>query len=223
VAGSGAGWRRSLRGVAVLAIALVAAALLWRLRPAAGLAAAPDADIVAGCGWLAWGLASYLSLAVAGAAIAALSRRRGLARFAPATVRRLVDTAVSVGLVAAVLAPTAAVAAPARHGSVATASVQPRAPALDWPGLTIAVAPVDSPLRSSGGAAAANHGGAVVVRPGDTLWSIAAAQLGPGTSRNLIAASWPQWYAANRHVIGPDPGVIHPGQRLHPPPTHPSP
>ena len=48
---------------------------------------------------------------------------------------------------------------------------------------------------------------AVEVAPGDTLWDIAARRLGAG-------ASWPAIYALNRDVIGPDPGVITPGQRL---------
>jgi nucleoid-associated protein YgaU len=47
----------------------------------------------------------------------------------------------------------------------------------------------------------------VRVAPGDTLWDIAARRLGAG-------ASWPAIYALNRDVIGPDPGVIGPGQRL---------
>jgi len=48
---------------------------------------------------------------------------------------------------------------------------------------------------------------AVRVAPGDTLWDIAVRRLGAG-------ASWPAIYALNRDVIGPDPGVITPGQWL---------
>ena len=59
-----------------------------------------------------------------------------------------------------------------------------------------AVTPVASPAVT-----------AVRVVPGDTLWDIAARRLGAG-------ASWPAIYALNRDVIGPDPGVITPGQRL---------
>lgn len=55
---------------------------------------------------------------------------------------------------------------------------------------------------------------AVVVQPGDTLWSIAAGRLGPGASAARINAAWHAWYAANRAVIGPNPGLIQPGQRL---------
>ena len=54
------------------------------------------------------------------------------------------------------------------------------------------------------GAAPSRRSGSL---PGDTLWDIAARRLGAG-------ASWPAIYALNRDVIGPDPGVITPGQRL---------
>lgn len=54
----------------------------------------------------------------------------------------------------------------------------------------------------------------VVVRPGDTLWSIARAELGPNCSDRAIAARWPDWYATNASVIGPDPNQLEPGQVL---------
>lgn len=59
----------------------------------------------------------------------------------------------------------------------------------------------------------------VVVRKGDSLWSIAARELGPSASAEAIAARWPDWYAANRHVIGNDPDLILPGQVLRIPPV----
>ncbi len=57
-----------------------------------------------------------------------------------------------------------------------------------------------------------------VVQPGDTLWRIAAATLaqrtgGPATSGE-IARFWPEIYERNRAVIGTDPDLILPGQRL---------
>ncbi|KAD4060513.1 LysM peptidoglycan-binding domain-containing protein [Arthrobacter yangruifuii] len=58
----------------------------------------------------------------------------------------------------------------------------------------------------------------VVVAAGDTLWSLAAAQLGPQATDAETAAHWPRWYELNREVIGPDPGLIHPGQVLAVPP-----
>jgi hypothetical protein len=57
----------------------------------------------------------------------------------------------------------------------------------------------------------------VVVRPGDSLWSIAATELGPNATAEAIAARWPAWYAANRQLIGPDPDLILPGQVLRTP------
>jgi nucleoid-associated protein YgaU len=57
----------------------------------------------------------------------------------------------------------------------------------------------------------------VVVRRGDSLWTIAARHLGPDASAAEVAAEWPRWYAANRDAIGADPHLLHAGQRLHSP------
>lgn len=54
----------------------------------------------------------------------------------------------------------------------------------------------------------------VVVRRGDTLWSIAARQLPAGAGAAEIAEAWPELYAANREVVGENPSLIRPGQRL---------
>lgn len=63
----------------------------------------------------------------------------------------------------------------------------------------------------------------VAVRRGDSLWSIAARHLGPGSTDAEIAWEWPRWYAANRDVVGHDPDVLVPGQLLRPPPPPSSP
>ncbi|GAA3591717.1 hypothetical protein GCM10022223_02880 [Kineosporia mesophila] len=57
----------------------------------------------------------------------------------------------------------------------------------------------------------------VVVKRGDTLWSIAAQHLGPGASDVAIAHEWPRWYQVNRHLIGADPHKLLPGERLRSP------
>lgn len=54
--------------------------------------------------------------------------------------------------------------------------------------------------------------GRAVVRSGDSLWSLAAEQLGPLATDAEIAAHWPRWYERNRDVIGADPDLILPGQ-----------
>lgn len=61
----------------------------------------------------------------------------------------------------------------------------------------------------------------VVVRRGETLWSIARRDL-PDASDAAVARAWPRWFAANRRVIGPDPDLIRTGtllRRPDPPPT----
>jgi LysM domain len=57
----------------------------------------------------------------------------------------------------------------------------------------------------------------VVVRRGDSLWSIAARQLGPDASDAEIARVWPAWFEANRDVVGDDPDLLRPGQVLRAP------
>ena len=70
------------------------------------------------------------------------------------------------------------------------------------------------PLPDRAVAAAHHAQPTVVVRPGDTLWSLTAADLPPGSPDRRIARRWHEVYAANRSLIGPDPDVIVPGQRL---------
>lgn len=87
---------------------------------------------------------------------------------------------------------------------------QPRAPATE-PGL------LGSLPRRTAEKPASPGQRTVVVSRGDSLWSIAARQLGPMASDVDIALHWPKWYAANRQVIGDDPGLLVPGQILQPP------
>ena len=54
----------------------------------------------------------------------------------------------------------------------------------------------------------------VVVRPGDSLWVLAAARLPDSAGPEDVERAWREVYAANRAEIGPDPGLILPGQRL---------
>lgn len=57
----------------------------------------------------------------------------------------------------------------------------------------------------------------VTVKPGDSLWSIAADNLGPFATETEIAGAWPEWYKTNRHLIGEDPSLLRPGQILQTP------
>jgi hypothetical protein len=58
----------------------------------------------------------------------------------------------------------------------------------------------------------------VVVRAGDCLWHLAAADLPPDAPAARVSARWHAIHRRNAAVIGPDPNLIHPGQRLALPP-----
>lgn len=88
-----------------------------------------------------------------------------------------------------------------------TGPAAPAEPAAD--GLDVGAAPA-TPAMSTPGRASET----VVVAPGDSLWSIAAAHLAPGAGDGEIAAAWPRWYATNEALVGEDPGLILPGQVL---------
>lgn len=94
------------------------------------------------------------------------------------------------------------------RGSVSSPGVSAVVPKMNTPAGPHRAAP---PPRGAG------RPDTVVVRPGDTLWGIAAAHLGKRPRVAAIAAEWPRWWAANRVVIGPDPDLIRPGQRLRTP------
>ncbi|WP_366181101.1 hypothetical protein ABXS69_02920 [Actinomyces timonensis] len=72
------------------------------------------------------------------------------------------------------------------------------------------------PTRDAGSAPSAGTGeeDALVVEPGQSLWSISAERLGPRASAADIARAWPLLYRANEGAIGSEPSLIHPGQRL---------
>ena len=148
---------------------------------------------------------------------------------------RDVDTA---GIGTALVAPVGTDHAPRNGSAHPTGSAQhtDRAPAADatTPMTPFAGTPADdvsaavrseAPASDAGPSLAGTSGTAgevdttiaVVVRPGDSLWAIAAAHLPSGASAASIDASWRQWYAANRDVIGANPNLVIPGQVLLPP------
>ncbi|WP_121255267.1 LysM peptidoglycan-binding domain-containing protein [Nocardioides ferulae] len=210
----------TLRCLTVWVAGTVAAAGLALLAAPVALApAGPGFDrwLVRGCavallacvGWL-W-LGSSLVLAAA-----ARGRTEGrAARLLPSALRRSMLAACGVAVLTA--GPVAA-----EPGS---APLVPRETAAEiLTGLPL-------PARPLGGlstAAWANQVAAVasqadeaihVVRPGDSLWSIAASTLRPGATDAEIDSYWRTLHAHNRDVVGADPALIHPGQRLTLPPA----
>jgi hypothetical protein len=106
-------------------------------------------------------------------------------------VRRLAVAACGAALAGALAAPAVA---------------SPDGPAPD------PLAGLPLPDRAEGGSHPAPP--EVVVRRGDTLWSLAAHDLGARATTQQISTRWHRIYAVNRAVIGPDPDLIRPGQVL---------
>ena len=224
-----------MRGAVVRLAGLVAvdAAALVTLRPDAGVVTAlraPHAWIArAGVdgaaaefvGALLWLAACWVAVGLLAAALAAVPGGCGRAgaRLAavllPRAMYRVVAGAAGLGIA---LTPVAAGAAtvpptPARASTASPGWPTSTAPAPGWPVLP-------EPRRRGPGEASGSAAGArpastdhVVVAPGDSLWSIAAAHLDRAAPAR-VAAAWPRWYAANRTVIGPDPDHIVAGQVL---------
>jgi lysylphosphatidylglycerol synthetase-like protein (DUF2156 family) len=214
-------WPRTA-GIAVAVAALLGCApaptaAAQTLRAALAGAVVSGADltgpVVALLSLVAWCLAAWLAVT---AALAGCSRVPGatgritgavLRRVAPATVRRAVEIALGLTIAtgAACAPASASSSAPgsgavlqqAPHDEAPAAAALVTAPSLDWPG-----------------APAPPGAGAVVVAPGDTLWHLAEHALGDGATPAQVALAWPAWWSANRHVIGEDPDLLRPGQRL---------
>lgn len=103
--------------------------------------------------------------------------------------------------------PDTPVVLPPHHGTEPDAgpAVRPAPPPASAPAPTRSGEP--PPVPSAAGPV---H----VVEPGDCLWDIVAARLGPDATAAAIDRGWRLLYAANRAVIGDDPHLIFPGQRL---------
>lgn len=157
--------------------------------------AAPDAAIVTAATWLGGALAAYLGCCAAAVVITTTGRRAGrwsrrLAATCPPLLRRLVEGALAASLTAATVT--------AGGGAAVADGPAPAPPlSLDWPAAATAATPP-----------------AVTVRAGDSLWSIAADCLEPSADAGQVARAWPRWWQRNHDVIGSNPDLIHPGQRL---------
>jgi hypothetical protein len=122
----------------------------------------------------------------------------------PTGVRRMVLTACGVALVGGLTSPALATGSGhGRHGLVG----------LPLPDRAT-ISPRHRPEADSGRPRAGPGSSVVVVEAGDSLWSIAAADLPVGASDARITARWHAVYAANHSVIGSDPDLLEPGQRL---------
>jgi nucleoid-associated protein YgaU len=156
--------------------------------------------------WVLVGCGGWACLILVAAMIEASTRGRVVATSwvaTPPAVRRLLLAGLGVALAGGAPGPVSA-AITGGAGPRPAPLVPPR------PGIALPV-----PARPVGAAATQ----AVVVRAGDSLWRLAASALPTSASDAEIVTATHRWYARNHRVIGPDPDLIRPGQRLRPP-TH---
>lgn len=254
VVGGRRGGRALLVLLASVAAAAVLAGARDAVSGTAGLPASL-APLVAAVQWLLWLLAAYV-VVVAGGAAALVAfgrprRARVLLAIVPAVWRPALAAALGVALTAGpAVAATPPGPAPATGLVAITDPFDWAAPADAAARITASVGAPPSGTDAGGRRAPPRHMRPPVtragherlrtvrVRAGDCLWSLAAHDLvgQDGAARERvrrsgprpaeIAVAWRRWYAVNRATIGPDPGLLHPGEVLRvprpPSPPHPS-
>jgi LysM repeat protein len=218
----------------LVATAIAAALVIWSLEALGGLAQAASGAGLAGqpfdhlLVWLSALLTliatTWLWLIVDVVMIEAVSGRRQRIAGIPDSIRRVVlracGVAVASGLAASLCGPAGAT--PGRPHQDEFHRPRPTAVIAGLPlpdrattGLPargrLSVGPVtadppDPPRPTS------RH--TILVRPGDTLWDIARRELGPDPDDGQIAARWREIYRLNRDLVGADPDLIQPAQRL---------
>ncbi|GAA4732764.1 LysM peptidoglycan-binding domain-containing protein [Nocardioides endophyticus] len=189
------------RCLAVLVVATAGCALLvaWLLPATREPGAATfDAALVRLCAGLALLATGWLWLSTVVTVLCALRGRGRYAAGVPASLRRAVLAACGVALASGLGMAGPAHATPGRLHEDRVADP---------------VVLVGLPLPDRATALPADLS-TVVVAPGDTLWAIAARSLGPDASTSEIDVRWRRLYDLNRAVIGPDPDLIRPAQRL---------
>jgi hypothetical protein len=169
------------------------------------LVAVASAALVACAGWL-W--------LVTTTTVVGLVRGREPSTVPRGVARRLVLVACGAAVVAGAGSPALAGAGSGDHSLVGL-PLPDRAVADP----VVSAAPPAPSAPAPEPAAAARPRTSITVRAGDSLWSIAAAGLGPDAEVGEIDAAWRELYAANRDAIGSDPDLIRPGLDLEPGPN----
>lgn len=148
----------------------------------------------------------------------------------PRLIARLLYSGVAAGSALGIATPALAAASTPTAATAATSLAAPCAqnplPDLDRPVPPTACAPaVTSATARTATVQPSAVGAPYIVRAGDTLWSVAAAELSATThlrpTSTAIAARWPAWWQANRDEIGGDPALLLPGEQLSAPSTAP--
>ena len=198
--------KRRTVSTAVLTLVLVTAATRWLVEATESLRHPAefeyDALLLALAAWVLIGCAAWGMLIGVAALVETTSAGRLRATAwvgCPQSLRRLLLAGLGVALVGA---------GPLQ--SSATASTEAPLPVPTRPLGTV----------EAGTRPAENQGPQVglVVRPGDSLWRIAEQRLHSSASADEVLALVHRLHHRNRGVIGPDPDLIRPGQRLAVPP-----
>lgn len=202
-----------LRTVALVGGCAALSGVAWRLSApplqvalAAGTTAGFAEVVTAGCAaalllCVAWlllttslELTARLLQALAPGGLVARTVRGVVDRCTPTASRRLVGLALGLAVGAGAAGPAVA------DSGLAGLPLPDRATG------SVAAAPRALPLRTTREV--------VVVRRGDSLWSITAGVLGPDASDAQIGRAWRRLHHVNADRIGDDPDLILPGTRL---------
>lgn len=198
------------RALALLAASVAAtAALLTAIRPLLLVPAASfDRLLTAAAAWLLLACAGWVVLICLATVVETLTagRLRATTWVCPARARRALLTGLGVVLVSGTAGPGWAERAPTDSSVHAeeNASLTTAAQASTLP------RPLPVPTRQAGPVPRAT----VEVRAGDTLWRLVARRLPPPATSGEVARLVERTHHLNHDVVGPDPDLIHPGQRL---------
>lgn len=203
-------------GVTAICAALVrlaAPVLPGRRLPGATVPSAPGRWLEEAAAAVTVGCAAWLWLLSGLVTLAALRGRDGdRLRGCPEGLRRLLLGCCGLALAGGGVVAPAQAAEP--DGTLAPATDRRALERLT--GLPLPQRAESRPVRA--GAALLRTVPSVVVRPGDTLWTLAAASLAPDASDAAVVQRWHAIHRHNRAAIGADPDLILPGTVLRLPP-----
>lgn len=236
---------RRIRALLVLVTAVAVGLVLATIRHglgAAGSMPAEETSLVVAGQWALWLVVSYVVAIVAVASGLVLCGRpdgtRTLLRAVPRASRPAAMALLGVVVTAGPAAAASPPPLPALTAPITAAHDVTAVDPFDW------TAPADAPDRIAtalsdravrpGPPSAASVSRRAPPRPdrirtvrvgvGDCLWSLAARDLAAGhvDFRPVdVVLAWHRWYAVNRATIGPDPGLLRPGEVLRVPPPNP--
>ncbi len=217
---------RGRQAIVWLASLLVAGALaslaVPELRSARQAASAGELAAAELSQWVVWlaaaacaGCAVWLAaVSTVVVATAGTARQPATVRTCPALLRRWLLIGCGVVTVSALASPAHAEGGRLHPPEVSSREAASVVSGLSLPDRAVGGRRVHTAGQSRPTTASPSTGRDVVVRPGDSLWAIAARALPPGATAAEIDDAWRRLYELNRSVIGADPDLILPGTQL---------